>query len=54
MSQGHQEEARHMKRRSGPKDNKIDLPFDEALDRLLAAKPTKKKAAKPKRKKRAS
>lgn len=26
-----------------PHDNKINIPFDEALDRLVAAKPAKKK-----------
>jgi hypothetical protein len=44
-----------MKRKTvRPHDNKIDLPFDVALGRLLAAKPAKKKtvATKKQRKKR--
>lgn len=39
-------------KRSGPKDNKIDLPFTEAVDRVLAYKPTKKKSASKRRRKK--
>lgn len=36
------------RKRAHPHDNKIGLPFGDALDRLLKAKLPKKKAAKKK------
>lgn len=37
------------KQRQEPKNNRISLPFDKAVEGLLAVKP-EKKAAKPKKK----